>query len=274
MKTNFKKFFIGALAILLVFSFMFPILSIAKNDNPGTGNQNQGNINGSVNANKNTEIQRAFCLRIENWIEKVDQNLVRNQERIMNKQEERLQNMEEKRLQREQKLVDFREKWEQNRERQYEKLQEIAQTDAQKQAVLEFKQTTETALTARKIAVDAAISAFRSGLDQLINNRKTTVENAKNTYRNTYQVAVQKAKEDCAAEVDANQVRTTFMATLRAGRDKYNSDRQGIEKISTKALVETRQAAFKKALDDFKTAMQTAREKLRTAFPVQAEETE
>jgi len=201
-------------------------------------------------------------LRIENWIEKVDQNLVRNQERIMNKQEERLQNMEEKRLQREQKLVDFREKWEQNRERQYEKLQEIAQTDTQKQAVLEFKQTTETALTARKIAVDAAISAFRSGLDQLINNR------------NTYQVAVQKAKEDCAAEVDANQVRTTFMATLRAGRDKYNSDRQGIEKISTKALVETRQAAFKKALDDFKTAMQTAREKLRTAFPVQAEETE
>jgi hypothetical protein len=85
-------------------------------------------------------------------------------------------------------------------------------------------------------------------------------------------VAVQKAKDDCAAGVDANQIRTTFMAALKAGKDKYNSDRQTIEKISTKTLVEIRQTAFKKALDDFKVAIQAAKDKLRAAFPITEED--
>lgn len=262
---NFKKVSVGILGVLLVFSFLVPTLSIAKNDNPGSNNSNK-NI-----GIKNAGIKQAFCSRIENWIERINQNIAKNQERITNRQEERLQNMEEKRLQRENRLTDFREKWEINREKQYEKLAEMAQTDAQKQAVLEFKQAVEAALIARKSAIDTAISAFRTGLDQLINNRKTAIENTQNAYRNVYQVAVQKAKDDCVAGVDANQIRTTFMATLRVGRDKYNNDRQVIEKISTKALVEARQTAFRKALDDFKTAMQAAKDKLRTAFPEETE---
>jgi membrane protein involved in colicin uptake len=260
MKTNFKRIYIGVLVVLLALSFLLPVLSMAKNDNIDKNNKN------SENGSKNAGINNAFCLRVENWVERVDQNLTRNQEKIADKQEERLQNMEEKKLQREEKLAEHREKWEQNREEQYTKLESKAQTDVQKQAIVEFKQAVEAAISARKEDVDAAISAFRTGLDQLINNRKTATENAKNAYRNTYQVAVQKAKDDCAAGVDANQVRTTFMAALKAGKDKYNSDRQAIEKISTKTLVETRQTAFKKALDDFKAAMQAAKDKLRAAF--------
>lgn len=253
MKTNFRKISISILVMLLAVSFLLPVLSMAKSDN--AGGKNKG----------------VFCSRIENWIERVDQNLAKNQERLTNRQEERLQNLEKRRLQREEKLAEHREKWEQNREEQYTKLEEKAQTDAQKQAVLEFKQAVEAAISARKTAVDAAISTFRTGLDQLINNRKTATENARNAYRNAYQVAVQKAKDDCAAGVDANQIRTTFMAELKAGKDKYNSDRQAIEKISTKTLVETRQDAFKKALNDFKAAIQAAKDELRAAFPTTEE---
>ena len=113
---------------------------------------------------------------------------------------------------------------------------------------------------------DEAISDFRDALDQAIANRKTAVETAKNNYLAAYQAAIDKAKADCAAGIDPAKVRDTLQVALKAAREKFNSDKQAIEKLNLKPLVEARQQAFKEALDYFKKAMQEARDKLKAAL--------
>lgn len=266
MKTNYKLI-VGILAMFVIASLVLPGLSFAQREGQPFGNSNKGN-NTSANANK-----ESICSKIEDWANKIDQNISDKEIRIQEKRTERNQIMDNRREERDAKLIEIRNKWEANRAEQYAKLLEKAQDNEQRQAVIEFKQDVEAAIAARKAAVDKAISDFRDSLDQVIAGRKTAIDAAKATYRNAYQVAVQKGVTDCAAGVDANQVRTTLRAALRAGREEYNEDRQAVEKMDVKALVEIRQEAFEKALEDFKTAMQEAREELKAAF-TETEETE
>lgn len=265
-KTSSKLIF-GFLAVLVITGLILPGLSYAKF---GIGNRNN---NAGPNKNANTSNQGnignnqgLLCSRITNWMDKISQDINNRENRLQEKRAEREQIMNNRREERDEKLAQIRERWEANREKQYSKLEEKAQTDEQKQAVIEFKQAVDAAIAARKAAIGAAIKTYRDGLDEAIDGRKTAADVAKAAYRNAYQVAVQKAKDDCTAGVDANQIRTTLMASLKAAREAYNSARQAIEQADVKVLVEARQTAFKKALEDFKAAMQTARDALKAAF--------
>jgi len=217
-------------------------------------------------ASKSAERNSFICDNLENWAVKIDQTLTERETKIQEKQTERLEKLNEKRENRDTKLEQYREKWEMNWEEHFGKLEEKASTSEQQQALVEFKEAIEDARASRQAAVDKVISEFRTGLDKLIADRKTAIETAKTNYINAYNAAIEKAKNSCTQGADASTIKEALKAELKAAKEKFNSDRQAIEKMDVKKLVEVRQEAFKEALDYFKKAMQAAREALRAVF--------
>jgi len=269
MKANSK--IISILGILLIVSLLVPNISFAKSikDWFNIWERNKGQEDQKASESYNQIIrnrQLQFCNQLVNWTAKIDQTITQRQTKIQERQTERLEKLEQRREDKNGKLEQYREKWEEKWEEHFDKLEDIATTSAQMEALIEFKQAVKEAIASRQAAIDEAISDFRDALDQAIANRKTAVETAKNNYLAAYQAAIDKAKADCAAGIDPAKVRDTLQVALKAAREKFNSDKQAIEKLNLKPLVEARQQAFKEALDYFKKAMQEARDKLKAAL--------
>ncbi len=272
MKTNSKL--INILAVLLIIGLLIPGISFAKGikdwfnirqRNTDRDQEQEKNASSSYNQIRNKQSQ--FCNLIGKWTDKVDQNITQRQTKIYDKQIERLQKLDQRRENRDTKLEQFRQEWETMWEKHFLKLDEKASTSAEKQALVEFKETVKEAIASRQAAVDAAISKYRADLDKMVADRKTAAENARITYLTAYQAAIDKAKADCAqAGADPAKIRQELQTALKAAKDKYQSDVKTIEKTEVKPLVEARQQAFKEALDYFKKAMEAARVKLRAAF--------
>ncbi|MDP2934818.1 MAG: hypothetical protein Q8N59_03580 [bacterium] len=215
------------------------------------------------------DIKASICDNLEQWVVKIDQALTEHEMAIGEKQTERLEKLNEKRENRDTKLEQYRGTWEEKWGEHFAMLEEKASTSEQKQALVEFKETAKEALASRQAVVDNAISQFRTDLDKLIAERKTAIEAAERVYIDAYNVAIQKAKDACTNGADANTIKETLKADLKAAKDKFNSDKQTIEKTDVKKLVEARQQAFKEALEYFKKIMKEARTKLKAAFDIE-----
>jgi hypothetical protein len=296
MKTNSKIIFI--LTFLLVVGLLIPAISFATmnygqnlyqsqkqnfeqkkadwqakwqeiKDQHKQWQEEKQNVRENIASKSAEKINNLICDNLEKWVVKIDQVLTEREMKIEEKQTERLEKLDEKRENRDTKLEQHREQWEEKWEEHFGILEEKASTSEQKQALVDFKEAVEEARASRQAAVDAAISQFRIDLDKLIADRKTAIEAAKTAYINAYNAAIQNAKQACIDGGDPSQIKETLRTALKAAKDKFNSDRQVIEKLDLKSLVEARQRAFREALEYFKKAMEEARTELKTAFGIE-----
>ena len=220
-------------------------------------------------ASRSTEIknrQASICEKLASQAVGIDQIISDREVKIQEKQTEITDKLAQKRETRDIKLEQHRNEWEEQWGERFTQLEEKASTSEEKQALVEFKSTVQEAIASRQAAVDKAISDFRVALDKIIADRKTATDTAKTNYVNAYDAAIQKAQDDCTNGVDANTIRATLKADLKAAKDKFNSDRKVIDKMDLKPLVDVRQQAFKEALDYFKKVMEAERTKLKAVF--------
>jgi len=298
MKINSK--IIGILTFLLITGLLIPVISFATM-NSGQNNSQKQNIEQKREewqqkwqetkeqhkewqkekqetvrenlASKSAQRQgNLICDNLEKRVVKIDQTLTEREMKIEEKQTERLEKLNEKRENRDVKLEQHRETWEEKWEEHFVMLEEKASTSEQRQALVEFEEAVQDAKASRQVVVDKAISQFRTDLDKLINDRKTAIETARNTYINAYNVAVQNAKQTCIDGGDPSQIKETLKAALKTAKDKFNSDRKAIEKMDVKKLIEARQQALREALEYFKKAMEEVRTKLKAAFSIEEED--
>jgi hypothetical protein len=165
-------------------------------------------------------------------------------------------------------LNDLRGKQDEARNTMYMKLEENAQTDAQKAAVAAFKVTVEQAVTDRRTAVDEAIAAFRKDVDALMGSKTTAVTGAMDTFQASVKAAFETAQTSCASGADPKTVRDTLRASLKDARAKLQVSRQSVVTAgdTIPALAATKKTAIDKAMQDFKTTMEKARTDLKAAF--------
>ena len=249
MKTNYKNLLAKFWTILILLTFIIPAFVLAQSQN------------------KNNS-QSKICTAIVKFAERLDQRFVNQEAKLTARRLERVSKIANHQVEVDVKIDANREKWDDNREEQFGKLEEKAQTDAQKQAVAQFKSTMTAAISTRRAAVDVAIQTFRQGLQQAINDRKTATDTTVSTYKSTINLAIDKAKSDCASGVDTKTVRTNLIQSLKTAREQFNTARQNIEKLSesVETLVAARKQAVEKAHDDFKKAAEQARIQLKAAF--------
>lgn len=154
------------------------------------------------------------------------------------------------------------------REQHANTLMELATTDAEKQAVTDFRATVNAAVQTRIDAVQAANDAYRKGLDAAMAARKTQSDAAVSKYTAAVQAAVERAKGDCASGTASATVRASLTASLKAAKDQFLADRLANDKTdgTVAQLAQTRDRAVAKARQAFVETMQKARADLRLAF--------
>ena len=153
------------------------------------------------------------------------------------------------------------------RQEHYEALDERATTDAQKEAVAEFKATVETLVDTRRAAIDAAIEDFEDGVAALLEERKAAVDEAAGDINDRLEAVFDDAEAACDDGDAAPEVRQTFMSDMQAlreeqkgKRDTYNfTDELAALRADRKAAVDAAQAAFR-------TGLAAAKEELKAAF--------
>jgi len=209
-----------------------------------------------------------FCTNVTSYAARITEALTKNKANLENRQEKNKENFQERYAKRSQTLTQARVLGDADREEIYTKLMAKATTDAQKQAVQQFKATVETAVTARRSAVDVAVKAYWDALDASLNGRQSSVDSAKQTFTNAINTAVAAAQSACAGGTDPATVRTQFNATVKAAKTQFSTDRKAIDKYGpqVKAIVTTRNAEVKKAFDAFRATMEQARTALKASL--------
>jgi len=213
---------------------------------------------GKLYCDKATGLLSAVGQKLGDFNAKLQQSRTQIAARLRDGQEKRDQNLEK-----------VRQQWADNRQRQITALEEMAKTDAQKQAIAEFKAETTKTILIRQRAVDSAIMAYRNGLSKIVSDRKAAVDLAKTALKNSAQAAASKAKADCDGGVDPQTMRQNLQESLKTAREKYTGDIQTLEKNRVEATLQLRTArkeAVQKAVDEFQAVMEKARTEMKAAL--------
>ncbi len=221
----------------------------------------------------NVEARVQACANIGVRLGAIETRLLDLRTKLDDRHNEREQRLEERRAERETKVSDARDEAETRRAQATARLEAFADTDAEREGIVEFRADVQAAVEARRAAFDAANAAFRKGVDAAVTTRRTQAESSVTAFRAAIKAAVEKAKTDCAAGKDAATIRADFAAAVKAAKDKFAADRKAMDRVGTqvRTLAETRKAAHAKAMADFRAAMEAARADLKAAFKVEAE---
>ncbi|MCX6781620.1 MAG: hypothetical protein NTW66_00640 [Candidatus Magasanikbacteria bacterium] len=217
-----------------------------------------------------SKVSETFCSRLASYNAAKETKIAELENKLSAKRTEQEGLFEKRHAERDNKLIEKRTDLDSRRVTGYEKLLGKATTDEQKAAVEKFQLSVEAAVVVRRAAIDVAITNYRTGLDKAITDRKAGMDAALATYKVTIKAVENKAVADCAAGVESATVRTDLKSSIEAARDKFKTDRAAVVKVSdqVKALNAVRKAAFDKAIADFKMAVESAKNELKTVFPV------
>ena len=125
MKMNFKLNLFAALIILVLPVFVFAAKTQKRANDPSS---NSAAISTTTPEKKKAQIKTALCEKAGELYLKIGQRIENNRLEIQDKRKSRLDNIVERAKERDQKLEELRAKWDQNRNQQFVKLAERAQT--------------------------------------------------------------------------------------------------------------------------------------------------
>jgi chromosome segregation ATPase len=173
----------------------------------------------------------SFCVRLEKGLPEIKNKLGEKKQELAEKKQEQVKKLQEKSQENAKKLEEFRGKADDRREIRYDKLDQMAKTDAQKQAVAEFRTTVEAAIKTRKTAVDAAIQTFQQEMEKLAKQRQTDSEKIMEQLKSAMDKAMAQAKADCAAGMDPKTAKTNFEAAVKSAQKAFEDGKQGMKNL-------------------------------------------
>jgi hypothetical protein len=158
------------------------------------------------------------------------------------------------------KVTADRTKWDGSRADQFAQLEAKATTVTQKQAVTAFETAVKAAVAIRRSAVDQARTIFRQAEDAAIASRQSQVDGYLSTFKAAVASADAQIQASCNAGTSSPQVRSTFVAAVKAARSSYHTSVVGVTNLNgpVTVLAATRRAAVDSADAAFKTTIQQA----------------
>jgi hypothetical protein len=219
------------------------------------------------------EARAEACTNIGARLGGIETRLLDVRTRLDARHNDREQTLEKRRSDRASDVSVIRDNAEARRVQASARLEALADTDAERAAIVEFQADVRAAVEARQAAYAAANAAFRQGVDASATSRRTQAESSVSTFRAAIKAAIEKARTDCAAGKDVATIRADFAAAVKAAKDRFAASRTSMDRVGAqaRALAETRKAAHVKAMADFRAAMEAARVDLKAAFAVEAE---
>lgn len=212
--------------------------------------------------------EKSFCAQLDSINNNLDNLINQKINNLNTKQVSRVNKVNETFNKRDSELNVNRIKWDANREEQYKKMYENAKTDAQKQAIDQFKLTMNNAIILRRTKIDSAISTFRSTINTELSGRQSAVNSVITNYQNTLDAVQTKAKTSCENGDESSQVRQALKTDIQLARADLQSGRSGIDRINDEVTNANniRKNAIEAAITEFRTTAQQARETLSQAI--------
>lgn len=209
-----------------------------------------------------------FCMVLSTQASKLDTAIAHESSKLTSQFTARNSKIVANRASSDTTLNQNRAKWAKDRQAVYTRLTNKATTDAEKQAVLAFQNSIESAVTAREAAVDAARATYRQGIDAILASRSTSVGTILSTFKSAIETAVVQAQSSCAASTTPATARETFQAAVKTARDTRQLSIKDLDKVGeqVKTLAEVRNASIQQALATYQAAHQTAVAALKTEF--------
>ncbi|MCX6791202.1 MAG: hypothetical protein NTV62_03375 [Candidatus Gribaldobacteria bacterium] len=259
MITPYKNLF-KVIAMLAIVSIIAPAILVQARAVVGENNSTT-----TPKANNN----QAFCDKILQLGENFSQKVAQEELKLEEERDKKIQLADDHRGEIDQKRSQNRASWSENRLEQFAKIEERAQTDAQKQAVIKFREAVSTAIADRQSKVDTAVTIFRKGMDDALSTRKSTVDEAVKAFRQKVGAIYAKAKTDCETGVAVNTIRNDVKQGIKTAQDNYKTARGKIDKKAeaVKSLTEAKKKALEKAMEEFRIMLEKAKKDLKVAFP-------
>ena len=161
-----------------------------------------------------------------------------------------------------------RESWNTERQAQFDKLAQIANTKSKSQVLQSFVNSVDTAENSRDTAANAAVQAYRSGVDQLLSTRQATIQQAFVTYQNSIYQSVQQAQTQCSAGTSPSGVAQNFSQAAASELNTYTQTLHNIPKlkIQEQPLADIRDAAVAAATSSFNATVKQSGAQLKSAL--------
>jgi len=220
-----------------------------------------------VRTNTTTPPAVNFCTNLPNLTAQTTAKISTNEKNLEARQQQQTQ-VQERQTKRTQQLGQIRTNGDQDRQAIYGQLMAKAETEEQKQAVTQFQNTIEAAVATRRTAVDSALQAYWTALNNALSTRQTAVFTARQNFSASVQAALNTASKECSSGVSPVTARKNFQASLQTAKSQFATNRKDIDKIGpqVKTTVQARNTAVKKAMDDFKKTAEQARITLKAAL--------
>jgi hypothetical protein len=212
--------------------------------------------------------QELFCARFTETMERLSSRMEDRSANVKDRVAKRSERRSDRRENRDAWLSSKRDTQDDRHEALYARLGAVADTDAEKAALAEFKTSADAALATRRSAVDKAIADFRTAVDQLVVGKKDAAADAYEEFKTALDRAMSEAQADCSAGTDPATVRAEFSTAMKAAREDLRNDRVATAKLGDdiKALAETKRQAIQAAVGTYRVTMEEARAKLKTVL--------
>lgn len=152
---------------------------------------------------------------------------------------------------------------------QYARLESLAQTDAQKSAVAEFKKTLENAIATRRASIDDAIKTFEASTQRLWDAREADAKSFASDHKKDMDALFVTAQTSCRRGENPADVRDTLRIAMSKLNTTYRERAQAMTHTTEiKTARETLRTATQTAEEKFKASTKTARETLRASFGI------
>ncbi len=212
--------------------------------------------------------ENGFCTEINKITTRLDEQVVKKINKINDLQAQKSIKLSHQFSERDEKLIQSRAKWDENRQQHYQKLYENAKNDDQKKAIDQFRATVETAVAKRRAAVDESIETFRNTIISSVSSRQGSVDSLIDNYKSELNTAKNSAQSNCSNGISSPEVRQNYRNQLQSARNNLLSGKQGIEKVddNINAAVQNRRTSIDQAISTFRATLQQTRDALKTSL--------
>ncbi len=252
----FKKL----LLILAFVALSTPSFSLALEDS---------NNSDSEALQQREQSQQQFCQKLkarhQEALKKKEKDQAKRQEKTKREREKYLEEKEEalkNRLERQRKA------WDQKREVRLKKLEEMAQSDSQKEALREFQKTLLKAITVRREAKNEANLIFQEQVKEALISDKEDHKDRVLEFQEAMVAAHQKIIDRCEAGASPETLRLALVKEIDQIKKRIAQEKSEyqIAREDLKSLIKEKKAAFEAANKVFIETITEAKSELKKAF--------
>lgn len=214
-----------------------------------------------------TTAHNQFCTNIDAWAQRFAQQVNQNNSKLSDKKAEIKNRLTIKRSEIEDKLTALRADWDAKRSAKMVQLQNRELTEQQRQAINDFQNQINAAISARRNTFNQALNTFQNRTQEINEEQKQAIISAGNTYREAVRIAAQQAKEACTAGTDPLTVRNNFQQAVKTAQETMKTSIEASKKqTALQTALSNKKQALQDAVTTFQNLMEQAKNQLRQAL--------